>query len=470
MKSINPATGDVLWEGEDASVSDVEAAVAKARSAFPAWSHKSFAARQEIAEAYRDVLEAKKEHMAETIARETGKVLWDARAEVGAMIGKIAISVKAFHERTGTHESETNGIKNVLRHRPHGVLGVFGPYNFPGHLPNGHIVPALLAGNTIVFKPSNLTPLVAHEMLKCWQEAGLPEGVLNLVCGETGTGKALAGHPDIDGLCFTGSSEVGAVIHKQYGGQTDKLLALEMGGNNPLVVWDVEDKKAAAYNTIQSAFITSGQRCTCARRLIVQAGKEGDVFIEALVEMAGNIRVGAYNDEPQPFMGPLVSNIEADKVISKQDNLVKEGGSILLEAKRLRDDLPFISPGIVDVTQIARRKDEECFGPLLQVIRVPDFDGAIVEANNTRYGLSAGIFCDDRALYERFLRDIRAGLVNWNRQTTGASSAAPFGGIGISGNHRPSAYYAADYCAYPVASVESDKVSIPENLSPGLEV
>ncbi len=470
FQSTNPANGEVIWEGASVSPEGVDAAVKAARKAFYSWARLPFAKRQEYVEAFRTQLEAHKNELAETISKEMGKPLWDSLSEVGAMIGKVAISVQAYHERTGDTSREINGMQARLLHKPHGVMAVFGPYNFPGHLPNGHIVPALLAGNTAVFKPSNITPLVAIKTMELWQKAGLPEGVLQVVQGQRETGVALASHPDIDGLLFTGSSGVGQSLHKQYGGQTHKILALEMGGNNPLIIWEPNDVEAAAYHTVLSTFISTGQRCTCARRLIIKQGKEGDIFLEAYVAMAKRLRIGAYTDQPEPYMGPLVRNLEADQIISAQQSLQKLGGKIILEAKRLHDKHPFISPGIMDVTAVKTRNDAdiEYFGPFAQVTRVATFEEAIAAANNTEYGLASAIFTQHRELYERCLIELRAGLVNWNRQTTGASSALPFGGIGISGNHRPAAYYAADYCAYPVAALENESLAIPTSLNPGI--
>lgn len=468
LQSINPATGEVIWQGQAADDAAVDQAARKARRAFVSWAGAPFDDRRKVLERYRDILAEQKEHLAVTIAKETGKVLWDAHTEVAAMIGKIAISLQAYGERTGRRETATGEIRSVVRHRPHGVVVVLGPYNFPGHLPNGHIVPALLAGNAAVFKPSRLTPLVAEEILKCWQASGLPDGVLQVVQGGRDSGAALVAHPEVDGLFFTGGSDTGRRLHRQFGGYPEKILALEMGGNNPLVVWDAKDMAAAAYHTILSAFITTGQRCTCARRLIIAADKQGDDFLQVLLAMARSIQVGSYTDRPEPFMGPLVSMAERQKMLDAQQQMVAAGGKILLEMAPLAEDRPFLSPGIIDVTGASQRPDREYFGPLLQVIRVPDIDRAIDAANQTAYGLTSAIFTEDAQLYKRFRSRVRAGLVNWNRQTTGASSAAPFGGIGISGNHRPSAYYAADYCAHPVASMETEQLRMPETISPGI--
>lgn len=467
FESLQPVTGDTVWDGNAACLEDVDAAVREARKAFPAWRRKSQAERQAIVEAFGELLEANKEDLAHQIGLETGKPLWESRTEVAAMMGKIPISIKAYHERTGHTESEVAGGHAVLRHRPHGVVAVFGPYNFPGHLPNGHIVPALLAGNTVVFKPSELTPGVAELTVRLWAKAGLPDGVINLVQGGSDTGKCLARHPMIDGLFFTGSSTVGQRLHEQFGGQPEKILALEMGGNNPLIVQNISDMDGAVHHTLQSAFLSAGQRCTCARRLLVPKGTKGDAFVDRLVAVAGRITVGEFDAEPQPFMGSVISPQAAEKMLSAQSAMAEAGAKVLLEMKQIKPGTGLLSPGIVDATDVSL-EDQEYFGPLLTVYRYKSFDEALELANNTRFGLSAGILTDDRRLYNRLVEEVRAGIVNWNRPLTGASSAAPFGGVGASGNHRASAWYAADYCAWPMASLEAGKSELPDSLAPGL--
>ncbi|MFQ6372575.1 succinylglutamate-semialdehyde dehydrogenase [Shewanella sp. YIC-542] len=468
MVSVNPANGDTLWQGRAASIAQVDAAVTAARDAQFGWFMLGFEARLKQVEAYREQLDAHRQQLASMIAQETGKPLWETATEVAAMIGKIALSAKAYQQRTGHSESELPVARAVLRHKPHGVVAVFGPYNFPGHLPNGHIVPALLAGNTVVFKPSEFTPKVAELMLQLWQQSGLPAGVINLLQGEVETGKALAGHDDIDGLFFTGSSRTGHLLHQQFGGHPGKILALEMGGNNPLIVKDVSNLKAAVHEIIQSAYISSGQRCTCARRLYVQQGSQGDALINMLIDGVKAIQVGPWNAEPQPFMGAMVSAQAALGMLSAQRNLQQLGGIPLVEMQQLQAGTGLVSPGLIDVTAVAALPDEEYFGPLLQLVRYQQFDDAIRMANHTRYGLSAGLLADSREDYDYFFARSRAGIVNWNKQITGAAGSAPFGGIGASGNHRPSAFYAADYCAYPVASMEADTLSLPATLNPGL--
>ena len=469
MESIDPAKNQVVWQGQTASEEQVDDAVQAARNAFIEWSMSSFESRLAIAKKFAELLGENKTEFAKIIAKETGKPEWETATEVGAMMGKIAISERAYHERTGTVENPMPAGKAMLRHRPHGVVAVFGPYNFPGHLPNGHIVPALLAGNTVVFKPSDLTPLVAEFTLKLWQQAGIPDGVLNLVQGQVNTGKALAKHNQIDGLFFTGSSNTGKLLHEQFAGQPGKILALEMGGNNSLIVSKVDNTLAAVHDIIQSAYITSGQRCTCARKLFVPVGAEGDKLLEKLVAATEKLIPDLYDAAEQPFMGAMISARAAAMMVAAQEQLQSLGGNSLVTMRHLDTNTGLVTPGIIDVTNIATQlPDEEHFGPLLKVIRYTDMDQAIALANATRFGLSAGLLADDKADYDYFLPRIRAGIVNWNRPITGASSAAPFGGIGDSGNHRASAYYAADYCAYPVASVELDKIALPGSLSPGL--
>jgi succinylglutamic semialdehyde dehydrogenase len=468
LEVIDPSTGKLVWTGASATPAEVDAACASARAAFIDWALRPADDRIAIAGRFRDLLKENTEDLARTIAIEVGKPLWEARTEVTTMANKIDISVQAYHARTGVRQSTIADGEAVLRHRPHGVFGVFGPYNFPGHLPNGHIVPALIAGNTIVFKPSEYAPQTAVKTVALWHEAGLPEGVLNLVNGGRDTGAALSRHTELDGVLFTGSYQTGAILHRQFAGHPGKMLALEMGGNNALVAWGVANVDAAVHHIIFSAFVSAGQRCTCARRLIVEDSPEGEALLRRLVEVASRIAVGRYDATPPPFMGPVVSAAVADRLLKAQEALVSMGGAVLLPMRLLQAGTGFLSPGIIDVSGASGIPDEEWFGPLLQVVRVASFDEAIRATNATDYGLAAGLLSDDPALWQRFQALARAGIVNWNRPTTGAASTAPFGGVGKSGNHRPSAYYAADYCAYPVASIENSVLDMPKQLSPGL--
>lgn len=400
-------------------------------------------------ERYAQALQARKAAIAETISRDMGKALWETEGEVGAMVGKVALSIKSQAERAGEKTSDTPFGTAHLTHRPHGVMAVMGPFNFPGHLPNGHIVPALLAGNTCVFKPSEQAPGVAALMVEAMVEAGLPAGCLNVVQGGREVGGALI-EGDIDGLLFTGSAAAGIFFHKHFAGRPEVILALEMGGNNPLIVWEPASVEAAGDIAAQSGFLTTGQRCSDARRLIVPDDGFGRAVIDAVVARAEGLKIGAWN-EPGIFMGPLVSAHAAQAAVKFQEMLVAKGGKVLKPLEARDPALGFVTAGVVDVTDAKDIPDEELFGPLLQVIRVKDFDEAITRANATRYGLAGGLVSDDDDLWARAEIEMRAGIMNRNRPTAGASGAMPFGGPGHSGNHRPGAWYAADYCAWPQA-------------------
>ena len=465
---LDPVTQQPIWQGAEATADEVEQACQSARAAFVAWARRPLAERLEIIQRFATLLEQNKQQLATVISRETSKPLWETLTEVQSMVAKVAISVRAYHERTGESLTEMADGAASLRHRPHGVLAVFGPYNFPGHLPNGHIIPALIAGNTVVFKPSELTPWTAEETVKLWQAAGLPDGVLNLVQGGRSTGEALAQSSEIDGLLFTGSANTGYYLHQELAGAPEKILALEMGGNNALIIDEITDIDAVVNLTIQSAFVSAGQRCTCARRLIIKNGTEGDAFIQRLVEVTRALVVGQWDAQPQPFMGGVISLNAAQQILQAQQRLIDLGATPLLSVTQPDANSSLLSAGILDVTGVSNVPDEEYFGPLSCIYRYDSFDEALKIANATRFGLSVGLVSPDRDLFERLLIEARAGIVNWNKPLTGASSAAPFGGVGASGNHRASAFYAADYCAWPMASLESDQVNLPEKLSPGI--
>lgn len=468
FEKTNPVTNEVIWTGQEATAEEVDQACTAARQAFAKWARTSLQDRIAIIERFGKLLEENKQQLAKIISLETSKPFWETLTEVQSMVGKIAISIKAYHERTGESTAKIAVGTASLRHRPHGVLAVFGPYNFPGHLPNGHIVPALIAGNTVVFKPSELTPYTAQETAKLWQQAGLPEGVLNLVQGGRSTGEALSKAKEIDGLLFTGSANTGYFLHQQLAGAPEKILALEMGGNNALIIDEITDVDAVVNLAIQSAFVSAGQRCTCARRILVKNGEAGDRFVARFAEVAKNLVVGKWDAEPQPFMGGVISSRAADHLIEAQKQLIALGAKPVLEMTRPQADSSLLTAGILDVTGVEGIADEEYFGPLTTIARYQDFDEALRMANNTRFGLSVGLVSPDRELFERLLIEARAGIVNWNKPLTGASSAAPFGGVGASGNHRASAFYAADYCAWPMASLEGTDVNLPEKLSPGV--
>lgn len=445
----SPATGETSWSGKAASTEQVILAVDGARRAFETWSARDVSERQAILVRYADELKQRSETLASAISRDMGKLMSEARAEVTSMIAKVDISITAQADRADKRSVPTDFGRLDLTHRPHGVMAVLGPYNFPGHLPNGHIVPALLAGNTCVFKPSELAPSVAPVMIEALEAAGVDSGAVNLVQGGRNTGMALL-ESDIDGLLFTGSETTGLFFHRYFAGRPEVMLALEMGGNNPLIVWDAADADNTADIAIRSAFLTTGQRCSCARRLILPHGRTGDEILERLLSRARDLTLGS--GEETAFMGPLVSVRAAQYALDFQDMLTAKGGKILLALEQVDRDRGFVTPGVMEMSASPSAPDEELFGPLLQIYRAHELDQAIRMANTTRFGLSAGLVSDDPLHWKTASQKLRAGIVNFNMPTVGASSQMPFGGPGRSGNFRPGGAYAADYCAWPQAS------------------
>ena len=455
LTSLNPATGETVWTGQPG---DAAAAVAAARRAQPAWAARPAAERRAILERFAELAKERKPELADLILAEAGKVRPDADAEAGAVAGKVKLTIDALAQRRPDERHDLgNGVVGRVTYKPIGVLAVLGPFNFPMHLPNGHIVPALLTGNAVVFKPSEQTPACGELLIDLFHEAGVPRDVLHIVQGGREVGEALV-EADHDGVLFTGGAAAGEAIARRL--PYDKMLALELGGNNALVAHGPLPDDAVDL-IVQSAFVSAGQRCTCARRLIVTDAVPGD-FIDKLAEAVRNVRVDLPDAEPPPLVGPLISEAAAMAVLDAQERLVARGATPVAATQRVAvglrpigSQLPctFLSPGVIDVTGVDV-PDAEVFGPLLQLTRVPDLDAAIAEANATRYGLAAGLIGGTRHDFDRFLSTVDAGCVNWNRPLTGASGLLPFGGHKASGNHRPSGSHAVDYCTRAVATLE----------------
>lgn len=421
-----------------------------------------------VCKRFAELVKADAEALARLIAVENGKPLWEAHTEVAASVAKVANSIDAILKRRWTTTEQLGDFMAVTRYRPHGVMFVIGPFNFPSHVPGGHIIPALLAGNTLVFKPSEMVPATGQWLVAKWEQAGLPPGVLNLLHGAAEVGNTAVESEDVDGVLFTGSQQVGTALHRKMAGQPNRVLALEMGGNNPLVVHGTSDYRGAAITTILSAFITAGQRCTCTRRLYVSGDEAYERMLAELKELVPQIQIGLPLDEPQPFMGPLIHEQAADRMLAAQQQLVSSGASVLVEMQRDARSPALLSPAVLEIQADQVLDDCEYFGPLLMVQKVNDLDEGIARAGATAYGLSAGFIGDRVEDWHYFLHRVRAGVVNWNRQTTGASGKLPFGGVGLSGNHHPSGFHAADYCSYPIASLEAHELNEAKKSVPGL--
>ncbi len=465
--SNNPAhPARVVWSGASRS-GDVHAAVHAARAALPAWSRWPMERRADALRRFAELARASKDRVADLICEETGKAMWESQAEAGLISGKVDITleegVRSGRHRVETFEFPMGGAKIARCHfRPHGVMAVVGPYNFPAHLPNGHIVPALLTGNTVVFKPSDKAPAVGQLLVELLDEAlrasDAPAGVVNLVQGKADTASALVNHDGIDGILFTGSWPVGRRIMEANLDRPGRIVALEMGGNNPAVVMPDADLYQGVVEVVRCAFNTTGQRCTSTRRLIVHEAV-ADRVIPAVVKAASSLVIGDPRSDEPVFMGPIISEEARAAVFAAERRFAERGGRVILESTAVPGlEGWYLTPSIVMVDRFAMDADdagcdEEVFGPMLRITVVKSLDEAIEQANATRYGLAASIFTADAAAQERFLAEARAGCININCGTAGASSKLPFGGLGFSGNHRPAGAFSLDYCAYPVATM-----------------
>ena len=405
---------------------------------------------------FQSLVKDEGETLARLIGREMGKTLAEARLEVAAVAGKVDITLedRVMDRVRGFSVGATAGVEGVCRFRPHGVMAVLGPFNFPAHLPNGHLVPALLLGNTAVFKPSEKTPAVGQMLADLLHRAGLPTGVVNLVHGGAEVAARLVAHEDLDGILFTGSWPVGRRIMEANLDRPGRLLALEMGGSNAMLVMPSANFERAIVEAVRASFATTGQRCTCTRRIVVHEAI-ADRFLATLAKVASTVLVGPYDATTPVFMGPLVSEASRTAAIEFQEDLAKQGGRVIVPACPLDGPGFFLTPGVVAVERFARATDREVFAPIVQVATASSLLDAIEQANATEFGLASAIFTGERREFDAFLASSRAGCVNWNAGTAGASSKLPFGGLGKSGNHRPAGAFSVDSCAMPIASMEA---------------
>lgn len=451
--SREPATGGELWR---APIGDVDAHVSLARGAQSEWAAKPLAVRVETTRRFSNVVRRRSDELIDLLSRETGLPLWESRADIERVIAQVNHTVIAYADRTPQRRLESElGAKTGLRHKPHGVVGIITPHASPASLPNGEILAALIGGNAAILKPSEKTPAIAALLLSCYWEAGVPEEVLRLLVGGSDIGKALAEHRDVDAVFFTGKTENGVALARYFAEYPERLLSLSMSGNNPIILARTGDIHAAAALIVQSAFGATGQRCTANRRLIVEDGQEQAVLDEVR-RIIDRVIIGPPHDPASPFIGPLIDEDAAKNVENACARLKALGASEITPLTRPHGEAPFLTPAILDVTEVSEIPDQEIFGPVLQLLRVDDFAAALNAANATRYGLAATLIGGDPALYDRFWNASRAGMIGWNRAIGMAPLGAPAGGTGFSGNHRPMGHYAADACAFPVTSLEAE--------------
>ena len=461
------------------SYSAVDEVVQSAKSSFVSWRRLGLSARADLLKKYQSVIRRREDELAEMIAREVGKPLWEAKSELTAMTNKVDITLSESMKFVADFEVAKlmENTQGWCRFRPLGVLAVIGPFNFPAHLPNGHFVPALLTGNTVVFKPSEKTPGVGQLIAECFEEAGFPKGVFNLIQGEKEVGRRLCVHEGVDGVLFTGSYEVGTRIKQDTLQQHWKLLALEMGGKNASIVCEDANQEVALYEILTGAFLTAGQRCSATSRVLVHNAIL-DRFVARFHERSKAFSIGHPLDNP--FMGPLIDQGSVDRYMKFLGIASREGCEIVMRGKAL-DLSPqgnYVTPSIcwakdssVEQSRKSIFQQTELFAPNVVILGFDAIEEAIAQANVTQFGLVTSVFTQSRAIYDKCWDGLEMGLINWNKSTVGASSRLPFGGLKKSGNHFPTALTSTLYCTVPVASLEVSEPQFVESVAaktPGL--
>ncbi len=431
--SYNPATEDILAYAAKSSAADVDDAVKAAKAAYKAWRLTPAPRRGEVLYKVAEILTQRKEHIARVMTQEMGKVLSEARGDVQEAIDMAYYMGGEGRRMLGyTAPVEMPDKFGMALRDSVGVIGLVTPWNFPVAVPSWKMLPALVAGNSVVWKPSEETPYTAAEFVKVFEEAGLPAGVLNLVCGAGESGAALVNHPDVRVISFTGSTDTGLKVY-QSAAALGKKVCLEMGGKNAIIVLDDANLELAVKAITWSAYGTTGQRCTATSRLIVQSGIKKQLT-EALVERAKGLKVG-YGLEDGVEVGPLVNQ----KALSKVESYVRigrdEGAKVAIGGGREGSKGYFFQPTLfTDVSRDMRVAREEIFGPVLSMIEVSSLEDAIEVNNSVIYGLSSSIFTENVNAAFRAIRDLTTGIVYINHGTTGAEIQFPFGGTRGTGN------------------------------------
>ncbi|HEX6126602.1 MAG TPA: aldehyde dehydrogenase family protein [Pyrinomonadaceae bacterium] len=432
--NLNPAdTDDLIGTIELASRDEARLAVEAAYNAFREWKRTPAPARGRIISRAARLMEDRKEELASAITREEGKTISEARGEVQRAINVVEFCAGESRRLTGeTIPSELPANFAYTIKEPHGVVACITPWNFPVAIPAWKVAPALVAGNTVVFKPATLTPMTATLLTEIFVEAGIPGGVLNMVLGSgSEAGDEIVDHPAVRALSFTGSTETGLKLYEQVARRGVKVQA-EMGGKNPVVVLEDCDMALAVESTAQGAFGSTGQRCTATSRAVVM-DTVADEFVQKIVERAKSFKLGR-GDDPDNDIGPSVDEGQFNTVLKYIDIGREDGAELLCGGKRASgnglDKGYFVEPTVFDrVTPDMRIAREEIFGPVLSVLRVKDFDEAMRVANDSDYGLSSSVFTNDTNLVYRFIDEIESGMTHVNSPTTGGEAHIPFGGI-----------------------------------------
>ncbi len=472
---ISEDPGDLFEPVGRLIVSDdaVDPAVSAADKAFPKWSGLTQAQRIAKMQALRKLLAKRQDPLSKLVAREAGKPLGESAREVDRLIAKIDETVTAGLKLIAPYSVIVDkGVRGECVWRPLGVMAVIGPFNFPLHTPASHIVPALLAGNTVVFKPSELTPFVGQALAECIDEAGFPPGVFNLVQGGSSAGVKLVGHPRTAGILFTGSTAAGQAIKKATLDSPQKILALEMGGKNASLVLEDALIPLAAREIAQAAFTMAGQRCNATSRVVLHR-KIAKQFLEEFLPLVDKIKIG-YQLDPGVLTGPLINHDAVAKFQRYMKLADEEGFETLRQGKATglwgKRRGYYVTPGVhlsekPEKTRTSRYRCEEIFAPDVAIYVVKDEEQAISLNNEVPYGLITSLFTKSQGRFRKLFPLVDTGMVNFNRGTIFSSGKLPFGGTKASGSFRPTGFFSPYYCASPVAVLEDNRPLEARNLS-----
>lgn len=472
---ISEDPGDLFDPVGRVIISDeaVEEAVSAADKAFPKWSGLTQAQRNAKMQALRKVMAKRQAELSTLVAKEAGKPLGESAREVDRLIAKIDETLAAGLKLVEGYTVQVDkGVLGECIWRPLGAMAVIGPFNFPAHTPASHIVPALLIGNTVVFKPSELTPFVGQALAECIDAAGFPPGVFNLVQGGSSAGVKLVNHPRTAGILFTGSTAAGQAIKKATLDAPQKILALEMGGKNASIVLEDAPLPLAAREIAQAAFSMAGQRCNATSRVILHR-KIAKQFLAEFLPVVDRLKIG-YPLDPDVLTGPLISHDSAAKFQKYMKLAAEEGFETLRQGKAPglwgKRRGYYVTPSVhfserPETTKASKYRREEIFAPDVAVYVAKDEEQAVALNNEVPYGLITSLFTKSQSRFRKLFPRIDTGMVNFNRGTIFSSGKLPFGGTKASGSFRPAGLFSPYYCAYPVAVLEDSRPLPARNLA-----
>ncbi len=450
-RSISPADlDDTILEWVESDSEHIDLVLEHAQKAYLSWSALEQKDRNKYLLKLAEVYKQNTEEIAVLIARETGKPLWESKQEANALSAKIKVTLEESLPlvQNRTVSQNTSMVKEEICYRSKGVFVVIGPFNFPMHLPNGQILSALACGNTVIFKPSELTPACGQIMAQCFHQAGFPKGVFNMVQGSGSIAQIFVQDELVDGVLFTGSYKTGKHIKKLTWDNPHKIVALEMGGKNSSIVWKSANVQQAVWEVFNGAYLTTGQRCSSTSQIILHPHIRKS-FLDQFLDLTKKVKIGHWQNNP--FMGPLINSKSVDNyltVLQKAKNT--STASVLIEGSKIPNlNGYFVSPTVVENFYY----EEELFAPLVSIYTTDSKEKVWELVNQSGYGLCLSVFAEekDKTFVQQLFQKAKVGVFHWNVKSNGASSHLPFGGMGKSGNHQPAGLFAVLSCMTPVA-------------------